>query len=171
MSASRKPRGKAETEAASPPSKSPGPHAAPGLDLDVLPSLMGFHMRLAGLEIYRDFAGKMASLRLTQKQAAVLILIGANPGISQIAMAKFLGTDRATMMAMVNRLQAAHLIERTASETDRRRSALELTEMGIATLEELKHRLARHEKRFTDRFTGSELAQFTEFLSRVHKKL
>ena len=142
-----------------------------GLDLDVLPSLMGFHVRLASLEIYRDFSEKMASLGLTQKQGAVLILIGANPGTSQITMAKLLGTDRATMMAMVNRLQAAHLIERRSSQTDRRRSALVLTEAGAQTLAELKHRLARHEKKFTDRFTRAELLQFTEFLSRVHKKL
>jgi len=147
----------------------PRPSAA--LNLDILPSLLGFHVRLASLEIYRDFTEKTAPVGLTQKQAAVLVLIGANPGISQITMAKFLGTDRATMMAMVNRLQAAGLIERRPSEADRRRSALVLTRVGHVALEDLKVRLARHEKKFTARFSDAELAQFLEFLSRLHKKL
>lgn len=177
MTASRKAGGQlggqARTAGASkrPARKSAELRPAQALNLDILPSLLGFHVRLASLEIYRDFTEKTAEIGLTQKQAAVLTLIGANPGTSQIMMAKFLGTDRATMMAMVNRLEAAKLIERRASETDRRRSALVLTRAGAVALEDLKARLARHEKKFTGRFSTAELAQFMEFLNRLHKKL
>jgi len=173
MTGSRKPGGQAKPAggARSPARRPSEPRPAQALNLDILPSLLGFRVRLANLEIYRDFTEKTAPIGLTQKQAAVLILIGANPGTSQITMAKFLGTDRATMMAMVNRLQAARLIERRPSETDRRRSALVLTRAGLVALEDLKARLARHERKFTARFSEAELAQFMEFLSRLYRKL
>lgn len=171
MSVSRKLKGRAET---GPSAQKPAlkvSRFAQALKHDDLSSLLGFHVRLAHVAIYRDFMEEMAPLGLTQKQGAVLILIGANPGTSQVTLAKFLGTDRATMMAMVNRLQAGKLIERRASESDRRRWALFPTRAGKAVLEDMKRRIAGHENKFASRFTDQELAQFMEFLSRVHKKL
>lgn len=84
----------------------------PGLDVGRLGDLMGFHLRMAHVAVYRDFAETMEELALTQKQLAVMELVAGNPGASQIDLANTLGTDRATMMALVNRLAARDLIER-----------------------------------------------------------
>ncbi len=62
-------------------------------------------------------------------------LIAANPGTSQVDLAHTLGTDRATMMALVNRLAARDLIERRPFLADRRRQELHLTKPGRAVLE------------------------------------
>ena len=141
------------------------------LNLDDLPLLLGFHVRLAHIAIYRDFMEAVRPLDMTQRQGAILILIGTNPGTSQAALAEFLNTDRATMMAMIDRLETRNLIERRKGEADKRTNALYLTDTGRVTLAELKKLIVGHEKHFLKRFTTKELAQFTEFLTRVHGKL
>jgi DNA-binding MarR family transcriptional regulator len=139
------------------------------LNLDGLTDLLGFHVRLAQSALYRDFAATLKELDLTQKLCAVLTLIKANPGTSQIALASTLGTDRATMMAIVDRLQDRHLLYRERSKSDRRRQELYLTDEGRATLSQALRLIAKHEARFKSRFTASELKSLVEMLGRIHE--
>lgn len=141
-----------------------------GLDMDGLPELLGFHLRLAQVAIYRDFSTSLAPLDLTQKQAATLELIGANSGASQVDLAATLGTDRATMMAMVDRLEARGLLLRVRSSADRRRQHLHLTDLGEQVLTEAKRLIAEHEARFKQRFTPAELEALVEGLRRIHRQ-
>jgi len=145
--------------------------AAGKLDLDGLPDLLGFHLRLAHVAMYRDFANALAELELTQKQCATLQLIGSNPGVSQVDLAATLGTDRATMMAMIDRLEQRGLVVRRRSAADRRRQELNLTEDGERTLERTKRAIAKHERRFTSRFTADELKALFNALSRIHQQV
>lgn len=133
-----------------------------------LEALLGFHVRLANVAIYRDFAATLEKLDITQRQAATLALIGANPGAPQVAIAARLGSDRATIMAMVDRLEARGLITRERSKTDRRRQELYLTPLGQKTLNEAKALIAEHEKRFTSRFKPGELDALFTALKRLH---
>lgn len=121
------------------------------LSLGRLDGLLGFHLRMASAAIARDFAATLEDLGLTQKQCAVLELIAANPQVSQIDMAATLGMDRATMMAVVDRLDARGLLVRTASQRDRRRQELTLSETGVGLLRDARRLIAQHEKRFLDR--------------------
>src|SRR5436189_6454250 len=89
-----------------------------------LEELLGFQLRMANVAVYRDFSDSLAKLELTQRQAATLSLIDANPGAPQVAIAARLGSDRATIMAMVDRLETRGLITRERSKTDRRRQEL-----------------------------------------------
>lgn len=134
-----------------------------------LDSLLGFHVRLANVAMYRDFASTLEKLDLTQRQAATLSLIGANPGAPQVAIAARLGSDRATIMAMVDRLETRGLLTRERSKSDRRRQELYLTPLGIKTLNEAKALIAEHEKRFTAKFTAGELAMLFTALRRIHE--
>ena len=70
-----------------------------------LDEILGFHLRMANVAIYQDYTAAMGDIGLTQKQFAVLELIAANPKVSQIDIANQLSMDRATMMALVNRLR------------------------------------------------------------------
>lgn len=144
--------------------------AGPKLDLDELPDLMGFHLRLAHVAMYRDFATALSDLDLTQKQCATLTLIGANPAVSQVDLASTLGTDRATMMAMVDRLEQRGLLLRRRSVGDRRRQELNLTPEGEVMLERAKRAIAQHEGHFTQRFSADELKCFMNALRRIHQQ-
>lgn len=133
-----------------------------------LEALLGFHLRLANVVMYRDFAAHLEKLELTQRQAATLALIGANPGAPQVAIAARLGSDRATIMAMVDRLEARGFLTRERSKSDRRRQELYLTPLGQKTLAEAKALIAQHEKRFTALFTQPELDAVFAALRRIH---
>jgi len=141
------------------------------LDLDGLPELLGFHLRLAHIAMYRDFSTSLAELDLTQKQGATLQLIGANPAVSQVDLAATLGTDRATMMAMIDRLEQRGFLSRRRSTDDRRRQELFLTEAGETVLAASKLAIAEHELRFTSRFTPSELKTLVNALRRIHQQV
>jgi DNA-binding MarR family transcriptional regulator len=141
------------------------------LSLGRLPELLGFHLRMAHIAVYRDFMESMAELDLTQKQSATIQLIAANAGVSQVDLANTLGTDRATMMAVVDRLEERGLITRRRSRADRRRQELLLTKEGQAILRRLRKIQDEHEKHFTSRFTKEELDALFDALDRIHGKL
>jgi DNA-binding MarR family transcriptional regulator len=139
------------------------------LDLGRLAGVLGFHVRMAHAAIYRDFAAAMAELGLTQKQLAVMELIHRNPGVSQIDLAQTLGTDRATMMALVERLDSRGIVARRPSRVDRRRQELRLTASGAALLDEAYARVDRHEQNFLSRFSESELEALLGALERIYR--
>jgi len=121
---------------------------ADALALGRLAPLLGFHLRMASAAVARDFAVAMDGTDLTQKQYAVLELIAANSHVSQIDLSQALGTDRATMMAITDRLDARGLLKRRRSARDGRRQDLVLTNEGTGLLAAARRRIARHERRF-----------------------
>lgn len=133
-----------------------------------LEEILGFHMRMANVAIYQDYSAAMSELGLTQKQFAVLELIAANPGVGQIDIANQLSMDRATMMALVNRLEARHLIERQPSVIDRRRQELRMTGDGAAMLGKARQLQQEHELRFTSRFAPEELEILIASLKKIY---
>jgi MarR family transcriptional regulator, organic hydroperoxide resistance regulator len=94
-------------------------------------------------------------------------LINANAGVSQVDLAATLGMDRATMMAVVDRLEEGGHVIRRRSTADRRRQELYLTPAGQSTLKKLKTRIATHERRFTARFQPAELAALLSALKKL----
>jgi DNA-binding MarR family transcriptional regulator len=143
-------------------------HPDIGLALDGLSGLVGFHLRLAHVSLYRSFAAIVGELDLTQKQASVLRLIHANPGVSQVDIGGVLGMDRASTMAVVDRLQDRGFLVRRRCVGDRRRQELYLTEAGERVLAQVKRAVAEHEASFADRFTKAEWAAFLDGLRRIH---
>ena len=131
-----------------------------------LDGLLGYQLRRAQGAMHRDFMAAVASFELTQKQAATLWLIQANAGVSQAEIAAALGMDRATMMALTDRLEDRGLVIRKRSTVDRRRQDLYLTPAGQNMLRKCKARIAEHEEKFHALFTAPELASLLEALKR-----
>lgn len=134
-----------------------------------LDDLVGYRLRMAYVASSRRFAAAMQRLDLTQKQASVLWLIDANKGVSQIALATQLGMDRASMMAIVDRLQDRGLVIRKQSSSDGRRQELYVTARGRKVLSRAKTAIAEHEKWLTSCFSSRELASFVSALARIGK--
>lgn len=150
------------------------PEAPPCRKLDMrqtrLTSLMGFNLRLAQVAVYRDFMAATAELGLTPKQYAVLELIAENPGASQADIAAVLVMDRATMMALVDRLQGRALLARKASAVDRRRQDLTLTDDGLALVANARRLITAHEARLLEGWAPQEIDQLNAFLRRLQKQ-
>ena len=141
----------------------------PPLMFAELDSLLGYLLRRAQGAMHRDFMAAVADFELTQKQAATLWLIQANPGVSQAEVAAALAMDRATMMAVTDRLEDREFVIRKRSSTDRRRQELYLTPAGQSTLRKCKARIAEHEEKFRALFTASELASLLEALKKFQR--
>ena len=141
-----------------------------GEGLGDLGDIVGFHLRLAYNAVYRHFMGSFAHLDLTQKQTSVLWLISDNPGIAQIDLAARLDMDRATMMAIVDRLEARDFLVRSRSKSDRRRQDLNLTPVGEAMLEQARTAVLEHEKWLKARIgDAAKIADFVETLRCVYR--
>ncbi|MDO1582998.1 MarR family winged helix-turn-helix transcriptional regulator [Rhizobium oryzicola] len=141
-----------------------------GLERGWLKSIVGYHLRMAHVALYRDFAAAMAEFDLTQKQMAALVLIATNPGASQVDVANALSMDRATMMGMVKRLTARNLIERRSSTADRRRQELRLTPEGQDTLKRAHLAIDAHEERFCAILSPQERESLISMLRRLYEQ-
>lgn len=133
-----------------------------GLDL-----LLGYHLRRAQGAVHRDFLESIGKLRLTQRQTAVMWLVQGNPGVSQGAIGSSLGMDRATMMALVNRLEDRGLLVRRRSNLDARRRELHATAAGIRLMDQVRSRVAEHEARMGKLFSTAELRSLERLLARL----
>src|SRR6185436_3707410 len=138
----------------------------PELMFEELDGLLGYRMRRAQGAMHRDYVASVAGLDLTQKQTATLWLINANPGVSQVSVAAALGMDRATMMAVTDRLEDRSLLMRKRSTVDRRRQELYLTPAGQSMLRKVKARITEHEERFKALFKPAELAALLSALEK-----
>jgi DNA-binding MarR family transcriptional regulator len=136
-------------------------------DIGALADIVGFHIRLAHVAVYRHFTETFAELDLTQKQVSVMWLVGDRPGISQIEVGQRLQMDRATTMTIVNRLQERGFLRRERSTSDARKQALYLTKAGGEALVTARGCIAEHEAWLKGRFTSDEVKKLVEMLSRI----
>ena len=144
------------------------PHVAGDEDIGEIRNIVGFHIRLAHGAVYRHFTETFAHLDLTQKQVSVLWLVDDHPDIAQAGLAQRMRMDRATTMAIVNRLESKGYLVRRKSRSDGRKQALNLTEAGRRTLAAAKRAINQHELWLKSRFTEKEVAKLIELLTRIH---
>ena len=137
-------------------------------DVGEIRNILGFHIRLAHVAVYRHFMETFTDLDLTQKQVSVLWLVSDNPGVAQTDLAQRLHMDRATTMGIVNRLQNRHYLRRGPSPQDRRRKTLYLTEAGEAMLQRARECIWEHERWLKSRFTKREIQTLMSLLDRIH---
>ena len=129
--------------------------------------VVGFHLRLAQAVVHRHFSESLAEWKLTQSQLAVLWLVADHPGIAQTTIGQHLQMDRATTMAVVNRLQSRGFIERGKSLSDGRKQTLNLTGPGLTVLAGAQLALGPHEAWLKARYTAREVAVLVELLGRL----
>lgn len=142
--------------------------AAQGDDVGGIDNIVGFHIRLAHSAVYRQFTESFIHLDLTQKQVSVLWLIDDHPDIAQTDLARRMRMDRATTMAIVNRLEKRDYLKRGKSVSDGRKQTLNLTVAGQNALVVAKRAISDHEKWLKARFTEKDVEILIEMLTRIH---
>jgi DNA-binding MarR family transcriptional regulator len=145
------------------------PHVEGDDDIGEIRNIVGFHIRLAHGAVYRHFTETFIDLDLTQKQVSVLWLLDDHPDIAQTDLAHRMRMDRATTMAIVNRLQARNYLVRGKSQTDGRKQTLNLTDAGRGALKVAKDAIQEHERWLKSRFTEREVESLIELLTRIHE--
>lgn len=137
------------------------------LDLGILPELIGYHLRRAQVHLFADFARTMAEAQMTPGQFGVVSLIGANPGLTQSALARAVGIERSTMVAVIDTLQERGMVERKPSPVDRRSYALVLTGNGENLMERLLPMVRAHERNVARNLSAAEKELLIELLMRL----
>jgi DNA-binding MarR family transcriptional regulator len=139
------------------------------VDLGCLPRLLGYNLRRAHQSSWRHYVTVIGETRLRPGLFSLLVLVRANPGIAQIELGTHLGVDKASIVALLDRLESAELITRKRSLRDRRRQGISLTTAGNAELEALLASVRVLERQMATRYTKAELEQFHEFLQRMYQ--
>jgi len=137
------------------------------LDQGLLPELIGYQLRRAQFVVFSEFQKVMADLEMTPGQYGVMTLIGRNPGLTQSALARAVGVERSTMVAVIDGLEKNKFVERRPSPVDRRSYALVLTDAGEKKLAELDPMVAQHDKDVSSVFSPEEKATFMVLLEKV----
>jgi DNA-binding MarR family transcriptional regulator len=142
--------------------------AAIGLDLDCLPTLLGFNIRRAQIALWRDFNRNVAEGYVRPGVFSALLLAHANPGIAQIEIGNQLGIDKASVVSLIDRMEEAGWVTRKRSADDRRRQGIFLTSAGEKACRTLKREMIDHERKFVGRYTDQELRTLIALLRRLH---
>ncbi|MFL6621508.1 MAG: MarR family winged helix-turn-helix transcriptional regulator [Sulfurifustaceae bacterium] len=140
---------------------------ADALDRGLLPSLIGYQLRLAQIAIFRDFKQALGKHDITPGLFGVLVLIDANAGMKQTDLAKAIHLDRSTVVNVIDNLEAMKLVERRASSGDRRSKALYLTSEGKRTLHRLKPLVIAHERRLKRHLSAADQKALVNLLQKI----
>ena len=138
------------------------------LGLGVLSSLLGFRFRriqnhlARGLVSIPDLAANRPGL------LSSLAIISANPGVSQVMLAREAGLDKATLVMIIDDLEHAGLARRKRDTDDRRRNLLFTTPKGEKMLEQWIALARGNEAKVRACLTPAEFDQLSEMLDRIY---
>jgi len=117
----------------------------PAIELGDLNERLGYFARRLQVWIFQDFIRRLSSIDISPAQFSVLVVIAANPGLSQAELAGTLAIERARLVRLLHRLEQRGFTQRLPSAADGRRHALQLTRNGQTVLARAQALAAQHE--------------------------
>jgi DNA-binding MarR family transcriptional regulator len=133
------------------PVKPSGRPARKAISLGSLEDRVGYFVRRLQVWIFQDFIRTLKSVQVRPAQYSVLVLIGANPALSQSDLADALGIERARLVRLLDGLERRGWTVRLPATADRRSHALFLTAEGERMLRRVEALVAQHEAHVTAR--------------------
>ena len=128
---------------------------------------VAFLLAQLGAYAAERFGERAAALDFSRPQAGLLRLISREPGQSQQAVARRLGTPPSRLVALVDGLEERGLIERRRNPGDRRNYALHLTAAGEQAMTDLSQAAMEHEHAVAAPLTQAERAQLSALLAKL----
>ena len=142
--------------------------AAAEVDLGVLKDVIGFRIRRIQNHLSRRFLEKITDKQLRPGGFSALALIAANPGLDQTTLAREIGFDKATVVALLDGLEGLGWAERRRQTEDRRRHALFVTAKGQEALERLSRLAQENEAAVHAALSAAEQAQLYALLDKIY---
>jgi DNA-binding MarR family transcriptional regulator len=137
------------------------------VDMGILSRSLAFHVRKAQLALQRRGLRSMSSGGVGPAEFGTLVLCEQNPGLAQFQIAAALDIDKASVVAVVDRLEELGWVVRRRSSQDRRRYGLFLTPTGAQQTELLRQQALQAESFAQELFSGAELQQLLTLLGRL----
>lgn len=130
--------------------------------VDPLEDLPGYALRRASAAVMAKLAARLAALHLRPSEASVLLVIQANPGITQSEIGRLLDIARANMAPLTARLAARDLIVRESAGG--RSHGLTLSDIGRRRARKAQRIVAELESELMDRVPLAQRAAFLRTL-------
>jgi DNA-binding MarR family transcriptional regulator len=96
-------------------------------------------------------------------------LIGANPGVSLVELAKFVVVDKSRVSELIELMEGKHLIERRKLSKDHRKQGIYLTPEGIERLANITREVADNEQKIEQLYSAEERQHLLALLSRIQR--
>jgi DNA-binding MarR family transcriptional regulator len=128
---------------------------------------LGYVLRQAQLAGFDAFRRATTGVDITPARYTAMVIVRANPGLTQSALGEALGTARSGAMMVVDWLEDRGLAERRNLPHDGRAWGLYLTPRGEAELKRLNKKVRAHDARFAARLTAGERATLKDLLSKL----
>ena len=128
------------------------------MPIDPLENYPGYSLRRASAATMARLARRFAALELRPTEATVLMVIDANPNITQSEIGRMLDIASANMAPLVSRLADRELVER--QPVDGRSHGLELTSAGRSIASKVKKAVAAHEEELLAKIPASQRKAF-----------
>src|ERR1700743_318468 len=140
-----------------------------GVASSARPARIGCLLAQLGAHSGARFADRTRQIGLTPTQAGVLRVLARQPGMNQRDLAGRLGAVQSRVVVLIDGLEAAGLVTRMRSTTDRRNYALHLTDQGRETLGRLRTIAEEHEAALTTGLSETQRATLAELLSTLSR--
>lgn len=141
------------------------------VDVSVLSQLLSFHLRMLLLEVNRAYDRAFADTAVAggTGKLTTVILVAANPGISQGRVGAVMSKDRPAMVRIVDHLEREGLLRRTRPHGERRRYGLWLTPRGRAKVAEYMRMAVEYDDGFFGVLSARERADLARILRKLRK--
>jgi len=140
---------------------------AAGAPLPALADRLGYLLKHAHLRLADLTGSALAPFGISGRECAVLIAIDERAPLSQQEVARRMGVDRTTMVALIDDLEGKGLAQRRQDPDDRRKNVVVLTDAGRTTLRQAVAATRAAERRFLAPLAGDQSATFTAALRAV----
>jgi DNA-binding MarR family transcriptional regulator len=131
----------------------------------------GFLLHDTARLLRRDFERRSKGTGLTRAQWAVLAYVARNEGSNQAALADMLEIEPISLVRLLDKLEAAGLVERRPDPADRRVRRLYLTEATGPLLGQLQDLASETRESALAGLSDSERQQLTDLLMKVRANL
>lgn len=138
-----------------------------GLDYDVLDDLLGYAIRRAQVAMFLAFHEATRGLQITPPRFTALVIVGANPGISQTTLGNVLGIARSGAMALTNWFEGRGLMQRRRKPGDDRAWGLRLTRRGELLVARMKQSVSVLDARRTAVLSRQERKELLRLLNKL----
>lgn len=133
-----------------------------------LDQYLGFYLRRLYDSYRKHFVSEIGEIDLQPREAAALVVVSLNPGLTPKELGGALALDGAQTTGMLNLFESRQLLERRISSTDARSRLVYLTDEGERVVEGLYPFLDAFDQTFCRQsLSGKELRQLLGLLAKL----
>lgn len=139
----------------------------PKLDYGVLDALLGYNLRRAQVAMFFSFHEATRGQQITPPRFTALVIVGANPGLSQSTLGAVLGIARSGAMMLADWMVDQGLVERRRRPNDGRAWGLRLTARGERVVQKMTQRVLQEDRRRAAVLTARERGELQRLLEKL----